>query len=99
MQRLASWITPVVFLIACSGEKPEGPAAEPVKQAIEPTPPPVAAPVVKRGLVLALAQFDGTTPKPARAELLTPGPDTWKVEGLVDSDSNVFHKAFALGNS
>jgi hypothetical protein len=96
--RLAFWITPIVFLVACGGEKPAAPASEPVKQAVEqPAPPPAEAPVAKRGLVLALAQFSGTTPKPARAELLTPtASGDWKVEGLVDSDSNVFHKAFAL---
>jgi hypothetical protein len=95
MQRFSSWITPVFLMIACGGgEKSATP--EPVKQAVE-QPAPAAEPAAKRGLLLALAQFSGTTPKPARAELLTPtASGDWKVEGLVDSDSNVFHKAFAL---
>jgi hypothetical protein len=52
--------------------------------------------VAKRGLVLALAQFAGATPKPARFELLTPAAGSFQVEGVQDSDSNVFHKVMPL---
>lgn len=55
-----------------------------------------AGPKPKRGLLLALAQFAGATPKPARFELLTPGPGEFQVQGIDDSDSNVFHKVMAL---
>jgi hypothetical protein len=54
-------------------------------------------PTMKRGLVLALSRFSGTTPQPARAELLTPQPGLWNLESFDDSDSNVFHKVFDLG--
>jgi hypothetical protein len=88
---------------ACGG-KPEAPAAAPAVEAEKSAPSapapalepgPVAAPV-KRGLVLAESRFSGTTPQPARAELLTPQAGLWKVETLDDPDSNVFHKAFSL---
>jgi hypothetical protein len=51
----------------------------------------------QKGLLLALAKFGGTAPKPARAELLMPSPDgTFRVEGFDDPESNVFHKAMLL---
>lgn len=51
----------------------------------------------KRGLVLALAQFAGASPKPARFELLTPqASGDFEVEGVEDADSNVFHKVMPL---
>jgi hypothetical protein len=92
-------------LSACSGknatenapEKTGQSAAVEAPQAPAPSTGPEGATAAQKGLVLALAQFEGTTPKPARAELLTPTTSgQWKVEGLVDSDSNVFHKAFAM---
>ena len=89
-------------LVACDDKAPatSAPPETPASSAAaeQPTKEAPASPQAneKRGLVLALSQFEGTTPKPARAELLTPQPGLWKVEGLVDSDSNVFHKAFAL---
>jgi hypothetical protein len=66
---------------------------------VQPAPeqPKAAAPAAKRGLVLALSRFSGTTPQPARVELLTPQAGLWKVESFDDPESNVFHKAFALG--
>ncbi|MFT3926256.1 MAG: VCBS repeat-containing protein [Myxococcales bacterium] len=90
--------------LGCGGEKkaetpapeaptPSAPAAE-TKQA-QPQPS-ASAPAAKRGLVLALSRFSGTTPQPARADLLTPQAGLWKVESFDDADSNVFHKAFAL---
>ena len=92
----------VLSCLAACGDKSAAPSASEkpatASQPVEapPSAAPAAAPAVKKGLVLALSQFEGTTPKPARAELLTPQAGTWKVEGLVDSDSNVFHKAFAM---
>jgi hypothetical protein len=102
MQRSSWFVTPLLLCSLACDDKPQAPAAEaPATQAVEqpaapaPTPPPAAP--ASRGLVLALAQFSGTTPRPARAELLTPtASGTWQVEGLTDSDSNVFHKVFAL---
>src|SRR5690349_9666170 len=87
-----------LLCLACESKKEQTPAApaqpaETTQAAATATP---AAKPFARGLVLALSQFAGTTPKAARAELLTPGPGLWKVEGLEDSDSNVFHKAFAM---
>jgi hypothetical protein len=70
-------------------QEPQG--AEPAPLAKEP-----AAQAPKRGLILAQSRFSGTTPQPARVELLTPQEGQWKVEILDDPDSNVFHKAFAL---
>lgn len=91
----------LLSLAACGGKsdtsKREPPPSDKSAQAVEtPSPGAPAADAPKRGLVLALSQFAGTTPKAARAELLTPQPGLWKVEGLEDSDSNVFHKAFTL---
>ncbi len=53
-------------------------------------------PGATRGLILAYSQFAGATPKPARAELLIPTGDGFRSEFLDDSESNVFHKGFAL---
>jgi hypothetical protein len=92
-----------LFLLLCGACESKSEAPAPVATETKPaettqaaTPPAPAGRPFARGLVLALSQFAGTTPKAARAELLTPGPGLWKVEGLEDSDSNVFHKAFAL---
>ncbi len=62
----------------------------------EAAPAPQEAKSAKRGLVLALSRFSGTTPQPARAELLTPRAGLWHVEQIDDPDSNVFHKAFPM---
>ena len=54
-------------------------------------------PAPKKALVLALSQFAGSTPKPARAELLVPQAEgLWPAIGFEDTESNVFHKALAL---
>lgn len=50
----------------------------------------------KRVLALALSQFAGAKPKPARVELLIPQEGEWKAIGFEDPDSNVFHKALPL---
>jgi hypothetical protein len=95
------------FTLACGGDKKAeepalAPSGDPVAKAPDSAEPkqaePAAAPTViaKRGLVLGLSRFAGTTPQPARAELLTPKEGSWKVEGFDDPESNVFHKAFAL---
>jgi hypothetical protein len=70
--------------------------AAPTPAAPTPAAPAAAAPAPLYGLVLALAQFSGASPKPARFELLTPTPGLFKVEGVEDSDSNVFHKLLPL---
>lgn len=91
-------------LTACGGKeapsapveapKPEAPVEQAApKQAEAPTP---EAQLPKRGLLLALSRFSGTTPQPARMELLTPRPGLWQVESFDDADSNVFHKAFTM---
>jgi hypothetical protein len=89
----------------CKKEEPKAPTPEPEKSAAveanKPAAEPTAAPKSssKRVLALALSQFAGTTPKPARAELLIPQSGEWKVVGFDDPDSNVFHKALALSES
>jgi hypothetical protein len=90
-------------LAACPSKPSESKPAEPTQQAAAPasdapsaakSKPPEAS--SKYLLALALAQFSGATPKPARFELLTPQPGEFKVEGVEDSDSNVFHKVLPL---
>lgn len=85
----------------CDKEKAAAPQPEvrpQEPQGAEPAPLPKApaAQAPTRGLLLAQSRFAGTTPQPARLELLTPQEGLWKVEVLDDPDSNVFHKAFAL---
>jgi hypothetical protein len=90
-------------LVGC-GEKASTPAPQATPAPAAPSAPAQAperaaapaAPPAKRGLVLALSRFAGTTPQPARAELLTPQAGLWKSESFDDPDSNVFHKAFAF---
>lgn len=85
-----------LLLAACNKPSTDKPA--PATQKLEP-PAPSAAPALpaaKRGLVLALAQFAGANPKPARFELLTPAAGSFQVEGVEDPDSNVFHKVMPL---
>jgi hypothetical protein len=72
------------------------PAVTPKTEAISNAPSAPKAAASKYGLALALAQFSGATPKPARFELLTPQAGEFKVEGVEDSDSNVFHKVMPL---
>ncbi len=91
----------LAFSSACGGEKKaEAPAGDQAKapETAEPkqAAPATTGPAAKRGLVLALSRFAGTTPQPARAELLTPQEGMWKVEPFDDPESNVFHKAFVL---
>ncbi len=90
---------------ACSKkEEPRPPPAEPASKsaaasapaAAPPEPAAASAPRPKRVLALALSQFAGAKPKPARMELLVPQPGTWKVVGFEDPDSNVFHKGLPL---
>jgi hypothetical protein len=50
----------------------------------------------KRALALALSQFAGSTPKPARMELIAEHDGVWKSTGFEDPDSNVFHKGLPL---
>jgi len=50
----------------------------------------------KRALALALSQFSGATPKPARLEFIAESDGTWKTTGFEDPESNVFHKGLAL---
>jgi len=78
----------IVCLTSASGCSGAGPA--------EGMPPP------RRGLLLALSQFEVTPegqvlpkPKAARLEVLVPRTDGWEVVPLEDSESNVFHKAMA----
>jgi hypothetical protein len=85
-------------------EEPKRPAEPTVKS--EPAPAPasleeaqraaIKKTVPKRVLALALSQFAGATPKPARAELLVPENGSWRVLAFEDPESNVFHKALAL---
>jgi len=87
-------------LLGCPEAAPKSePAPEPPK-AVPAEPKQVEAPVeksrVKRGLVLSYSKFVGATPKAAQAELLIPTADGFRSEILEDSDSNVFHKAFAF---
>jgi hypothetical protein len=98
----------VLGLAACSGKPssdkpaPTSPAPEQAKQVAPPSEAPGDSAKAAKGsagkyaLALALAQFSGATPKPARFELLTPEAGAFKVEGVDDSDSNVFHKVMAL---
>ena len=50
----------------------------------------------KRALALALSQFSGATPKPARMEYLAERDGVWKSTGFEDADSNVFHKGIGF---
>jgi len=100
--RVFSWLT-LALALGCGGDKKAetppsaapSPDTAPAPEAKSAQPEP-AAPAAKRGLVLALSRFSGTTPQPARAELLTPQTGLWKSETFDDPDSNVFHKAFAM---
>ena len=91
-------------LSGCSKKEPPAPApSERAKTQAEPAAPtPAAEPAAtfkptKRVLALALSQFAGATPKPARAELLVPqAAAPWKVVSFEDASSNVFHKVLAL---
>jgi hypothetical protein len=71
-------------------------AVTPQSEAVTNTASAPKQPAGKYALALALAQFSGATPKPARFELLTPSAGEFKVEGVDDSDSNVFHKVLPL---
>jgi hypothetical protein len=92
----------LALLLGSCGGKPNADKAAPAAdkgQPAAPAEPSKAAPAeppAKRGLVLALAQFAGATPKPARFELLTPAAGGFQVEGVEDADSNVFHKVMPL---
>jgi hypothetical protein len=90
-------------LAACtkpSADKAPAEKAAPLSTAPSPeaaaAPTPAQTPKPNYGLVLGLAQFAGATPKPARLELLTPASGAFVVEGVSDSDSNVFHKVLPL---
>lgn len=50
----------------------------------------------RRALALALSQFAGAKPKPARLEYLAERDGVWKSTGFEDPESNVFHKGMAL---
>jgi hypothetical protein len=78
-----------------------GKAAAPASGSAAPTPA-----NMKRGLLVALSEFevgaDGKMvsppkPKPARLELLVRRDGKWETESVIDSDSNVFHKAMMYG--
>lgn len=109
MQREQILKTTLVAMLACAAcSKKEPPAPAPVEvqqpaksEAVAPAPqaPPTTAKPPKRALALALSQFDGAKPKPARTELLVPQEGLWKVIGFDDADSNVFHKALALSGA
>src|SRR5262245_48136195 len=83
---------------ACGPGESEKPAA-PAPPAAAPAPAAAAAPAtpadLPRGLVLALAQFEGKQPGAARAEFLYREGGAWKTSALEDPESNVFHKAMA----
>ena len=80
-----------------ASEKAEAPAVAPAEAGkVEPKSATAPTKAPARVLALALSQFAGATPKPARAELLIPGNGDWKVIGFEDPESNVFHKALAL---
>lgn len=106
MQRVLSTTLLALGLVACGGKSSGTPAKEQAPEtrtgelksgdAPIPTTPPAAEAKPMYGLALALAQFSGATPKPARFELLTPSQGTFKVEAVDDSDSNVFHKILPL---
>jgi hypothetical protein len=111
MQREQFLKTTLVAMLACAAcSKKEAPAPAPApaaEQAPEKSAPPPATSLdealkqkskpPKRVLALALSQFDGAKPKPARAELLVPqASGSWQVVGFEDPDSNVFHKALGL---
>jgi len=97
MQRALCTTLIALSLAACDKKAAVEPPKEkaPAELAQAPAPAPAPAPTPEKaqyGLVLALAQFSGATPKPARFELLTPAAGSFKVEGVDDPDSNVFHK-------
>lgn len=100
MQRtpLFIWAVLSLSLTACPKKEPKAeqtPAPAAKAETEQPAPQPNEAEKTRKppyGLVLALAQFAGATPKPARFELLTPRPGTFAVEAVDDPDSNVFHK-------
>jgi hypothetical protein len=106
MQRVLSTTVLALSLAACGGKSSGTPAKEQapenqpsaLKPADTPAPaqPAQATPPAQYGLVLSLAQFSGATPKPARFELLTSAAGAFKVEGVEDADSNVFHKVLPL---
>jgi predicted small lipoprotein YifL len=105
MQRALCTALLAVSLAACGKKtnveppKDKAPAERGAELAQTPASPAAAAPPAKKpmyGLVLALAQFSGATPKPARFELLTPAADGFKTEGVDDADSNVFHKVLPI---
>jgi FG-GAP-like repeat len=88
-------------LTGCSKEEPKptptAAAPAPVQEA-----PPQAPPArsmgraPKRALALALSQFAGATPKPARMELIAQRDGKWLTTGFEDADSNVFHKGLNM---
>jgi hypothetical protein len=89
---------------ACSKkeESKVGPAPE-VSQTAAPVvaPPKESQPMPagrrpKRALALALSQFSGATPKPARLEFVAEADGKWTSIGFEDPESNVFHKGLAL---
>jgi hypothetical protein len=89
--------------LACSKEEPKpeptpAPPA-PVQEAPSAEPRPVdrsAGKPPKRALALALSQFSGATPKPARMELVGQRDGKWETVGFDDADSNVFHKGLGM---
>ncbi|MDB4987781.1 MAG: hypothetical protein JWN04_2959 [Myxococcaceae bacterium] len=88
---------------ACSKKeepKPAAPAVEAPKTETLAAPkdatPRQSGRTPKRALALALSQFAGAKPKPARMELLAERDGVWKSTGFEDPDSNVFHKGIAL---
>jgi hypothetical protein len=90
--------------LACSKEEPK-PAAQP---ALTDTPAPVkeaeketvTSPRMGKApnwaLALALSQFDGAKPKPARLELVAQRDGKWVSTSFDDPDSNVFHKGLTM---
>ncbi|MDB4977499.1 MAG: hypothetical protein JWN48_5840, partial [Myxococcaceae bacterium] len=73
----------------------EAPKAEKLEAAKEPTPRTTGR-APRRALALALSQFAGAKPKPARMELIAQHDGVWKTTGFEDPESNVFHKGIAL---
>jgi hypothetical protein len=92
----------LITLGACPSKPSADKPAEPSKPAASQPSEPTAEkgrpqePASKYLLALALAQFSGASPKPARFELLSPQAGEFKAEGVEDSDSNVFHKVLPL---
>ncbi len=92
-----------LFLAACGddAEAPGTPETTPPPGAEARTEPAPAVPTtaadLPRGLLVAYAQFEGSTPAPARTELVYRRGGEWRTVGFDDAESNVFHKAMAYG--